>query len=179
MRLPYYPTSYNDYLNYYAEQVGRGERNINVYRGAAIQRGNGIGSVFQSLIKFITPLFKSGIAKSAGKAILKRGINVGSDVLAGKSLGEAVKEQTGQAISSLLSGTGRRRRKRKSTISSAAKKSPRKRRKSSKRTGTKKKTTKRRRRRRRVTIGTVAKRKTRRKKATAYSPQMRLSSIFD
>jgi hypothetical protein len=183
MRLVYYPTSYNDYLNYYANQVGKGGRNINVYRGTAIQRGNGIGSIFQSLIKFITPLFKSDAVKSAGRAILQRGINVGSEVLGGKSLGSAVKEQTGQALESLLSGSGRRRRKCK-TPATRKQTTKRKRRKTKKRKSSV--TAGRRRRGKQNKTKTAKKprkttgrRKTTKRKKSAYQPSVRLSSFFD
>ena len=182
MRLPYYPTSYNDYLRYYLEQSGSGPRNINTYKGVAIQRGNGIGSIFQNLFRFISPL-----VKSAGRTLLKRGLNVGHEVLAGKNIGEALKEQAGEAIQSMLGSTGSGRRKKYRRTAKATSGIPkrRKRRRKTSTTATKRKAPKRRkktatvgtaRRRKRKTTTTV-KRRTSRKKRGTYLPQIRLDAL--
>jgi hypothetical protein len=138
-----------EYYRYYNNQAGFGyaHPNISTYRGPIYQRGNGIGSIFSSLWKAISPLFSSEnvrtALKSAGTHALKTGLTVGSDVMQGRNFGESLKARAGETGKELLgaaadelkslAGSGRRRargRKRKSRTTSAK---PKKRRKVSKR----------------------------------------------
>lgn len=59
------------YKNYYENQIGSG---LSVFRGAAVQRGHGIGGFFSSLFKGAMPLLKSGL-KSVGKELLSTGVD--------------------------------------------------------------------------------------------------------
>ena len=52
-----------------------------VYRASfRVQRGNGIGSFFRGLFRFVKPLLYSG-AKAVGKEALKTGSNIITDML--------------------------------------------------------------------------------------------------
>jgi hypothetical protein len=145
----YHPTPAADYYRYYNNQAGFGYAHpgISTYRGPVYQRGNGIGSVFSSLWKAISPLFTGdnvrSALKSAGTQALKTGLAVGSDVMQGRNLGESLKARAGETGRELLgaaadelrglAGNGRRRRrapKRKSTLTNSK---PKKRRKSARR----------------------------------------------
>ena len=63
------------YTEYYANQSGGGEIGP-VYRASLrVQKGNGIGSFFYGLFRFVKPLLYSG-AKAVGKETLKTGSNI-------------------------------------------------------------------------------------------------------
>ena len=63
------------YTRYYVNQSGGGDIGP-VYRASfRMQRGNGIGSFFRGLFRFVKPLLYSG-AKAVGKEALKTGSNV-------------------------------------------------------------------------------------------------------
>ncbi len=149
----YEPTPVEDYLRYYNNQAGFGQAHpgITTYKGPIYQRGNGLGSIFSSLLRVITPIFKSNSVrkalKTAGTSALSTGLNVGNDFLQGKNFKESLKHRAGETGANLLesaaeelrnlSGRGYKRgRKRKS---SAKKKKPAKRRKVVRRKSTKKK----------------------------------------
>lgn len=65
------------YEKYYARQAGGGIDNW--YRGAAVQRGHGIGSFLGGLFRVALPFIKKG-ALSFGKEALNAGVNVLEDV---------------------------------------------------------------------------------------------------
>jgi hypothetical protein len=129
------------YYRYYLNQAGYGyaHPNIATFKGPIYQRGNGLGSVFSSLWKSITPLFKSTTfqkaLKSAGNQALRTGYNVGSDLLEGKNFGQSVKQralESGEAFLNELTGSGRKRgRKRKRATKAKAAAPKAKRRKTS------------------------------------------------
>jgi hypothetical protein len=144
----YHPTSTETYYRYYNNQAGFGYAHpgISTYRGPVYQRGNGIGSVFSSLWKAISPLFSSdnvrSALKTAGTHALKTGMTVGGDVLQGRNFGESLKARAGEKGRELmgaaadelrgLAGSGRRRPKKRKRKSPASSSDPRKRRKVSK-----------------------------------------------
>jgi len=67
------------YTHYYVNQSGGGEIGP-VYRASfRMQRGNGIGSFFGGLFRFVKPLMYSG-AKAVGKEALKTGSSI-TDIL--------------------------------------------------------------------------------------------------
>lgn len=70
------------YRDYYGQQKGNG---LAVFRGATIQKGRGIGSLFSSILRGAMPLLKSG-AKAVGKQLMSSGANVVNDLLDGKEL---------------------------------------------------------------------------------------------
>jgi hypothetical protein len=144
----YHSTPAGDYYRYYNNQAGFGHAHpgISTYRGPVYQRGNGIGSVFSSLWKAISPLFSSENVKtalrSAGTQALKTGLNVGSDVMQGRNIGEALKARAGETGREILgaaadelrniAGSGRRRARRRKRKGSTPPAKSRKRRKVSK-----------------------------------------------
>ena len=68
------------YTRYYVNQSGGGDIGP-VYRASfRMQRGNGIGSFFRGLFRFVKPLLYSG-AKAVGKEALKTGSNIITDIL--------------------------------------------------------------------------------------------------
>jgi hypothetical protein len=70
------------YTRYYVNQSGGGGGEIGpVYRASfRMQRGNGIGSFFRGLFRFVKPLLYSG-AKAVGKEALKTGPHIITDFL--------------------------------------------------------------------------------------------------
>ena len=82
----------NPYTHYYLEQQGRG---MPVFRGSPWQMGHdqkgyGLGALFRSVTRSVTPLVKRG-AKAFGNITLNTGANFVSDVLAGKNVKQAAK----------------------------------------------------------------------------------------
>jgi hypothetical protein len=68
------------YTLYYVNQSGGGEIGP-VYRDSfGVQRGNGIGSFFRGLFRFVKPLLYSG-GKAVGKEALKTGSHIITDIL--------------------------------------------------------------------------------------------------
>ena len=69
------------YTLYYINQSGGGGEVGPVYRASfRVQRGNGIGSFFRRLFRFVKPLLYSG-PKAVGKKALKTGSNIITDVV--------------------------------------------------------------------------------------------------
>jgi hypothetical protein len=69
------------YIRYYVNQSGGGGEVGPVYRASfRVQRGNGIGSFFRGLFRFVKPLLYSG-AKTVGKEGTKTGCNIIADML--------------------------------------------------------------------------------------------------
>jgi hypothetical protein len=114
------PTTYDDYLSYYKNQAGFGSLHpgITSYRGPVYQRGNGVGSWFTNAFKTITPIFKT-----AGKSLLKEGLNFGQDLYRGENVVDSLKHRLAEAGGDILSqvadtvrgrtqtGSGRRRKR--------------------------------------------------------------------
>jgi hypothetical protein len=75
----------DQYTRYYVNQSGGGGGGGGgigpVYRASfRVQRGNGLGSFFRGLFRFVKPLLYSG-AKAVGKEALKTGSNIITDIL--------------------------------------------------------------------------------------------------
>jgi len=69
------------YTLYYVNQSGGGGKVGPVYRASfRVERGNGIGSFFRGLFRFVKPLLYSG-AKAVGKEALKTGSNIITNML--------------------------------------------------------------------------------------------------
>ena len=81
--------------------------NISGFRGARMQRGYGIGSIFKSLARYAIPLFKQG-AKVVGKRALQAATEVGQDVLQGKNVKEAFKSRGKQAASDVAKNAAKK-----------------------------------------------------------------------
>jgi len=101
------------YEDYYARQNG-GE--MPVFAGARTQRGHGLGSMLSSMFRRILPFLKSG-AKFLAPRVMKAGMQITDDVVAGKSFKESVKERVPDAIKEAISsvhmqsGSGFRKRR--------------------------------------------------------------------
>ena len=80
-------------------QSGRGWES-GFYRGGH-QRGHGLGSLFKSLGRTLLPLVSKG-AKALGKQVLETGATVASDVLAGHSFGDSIKQRGREAGAQML-----------------------------------------------------------------------------
>lgn len=101
-------------------------RNYSVYRGAYMQKGYGLGGVFQKFFKWIVPVFQDHAlpalergAKSVGRETLSSIANIAKDVVEGRNLKDSVQEHTNSAIDNLkdkienkLKGKGIKGRKR-------------------------------------------------------------------
>lgn len=95
-----YPSSSsNIYSRYYLEQAGYGAGG-SVFQGTRIQRGYGLGGFFASMFRSAMPMIKEG-AKAAGKSLLRTGLDIVQDALAGESIKAAAKQrfsQTGREL---------------------------------------------------------------------------------
>jgi hypothetical protein len=91
-----YNKSKNSFMKrYYQNQIQTGQGSVDYYTGSTLQKGEGIGDIFKSVLKIGKPLLKSAIkaskpllkkgAKRLGKAALNTGTSVLSDVLEGKN----------------------------------------------------------------------------------------------
>lgn len=100
-------TPYEDYLNYYSNQVGHGYAHpgISTFKGSVYQRGDGLGSIFAALFRSLTPLLRSNLAKSVGRQILSSGVNLGSDVLSGQNFKSSLKRRAQETGINLLNDT--------------------------------------------------------------------------
>ena len=152
----------NPYVSYYlAQQQGHG---MPVFHGSLWQKGHGqmgygLGNLFHSLAKVVTPMLKRG-GKALGKIVATTGADLLGDIASGKNVKEAAKARGLQALGTAKakamehiqankqtgeqSGSGRRRKRLRSTNrSKSAKrsKSTTKRSRSKKRTVKKRKPT--------------------------------------
>ena len=117
----------NPYVRYYLDQQqGHGmpvfsgspwQAGYGHHMGAGHQMGYGIGGLFRSVARAMTPMMKSG-AKALGNIALKSGADFVGDVLAGRNVKEAAKARTVEAanvakrkaINKLKSQTGSEKR---------------------------------------------------------------------
>lgn len=113
----------NRYLTYYQHQGGGGYTGgaIQGLHGSVFQSGRGLGSIFRSLLKFVTPLWKP-IGKSIGKEAIGMTGRIYNDIQAGLHPRDALKRNAREAAANLLnkvvdktvrvqSGSGKRRRR--------------------------------------------------------------------
>ena len=75
---------------------------MSVFRGSPWQLGHGqmgygLGGLFRSVARMVTPMVKSG-AKALGNIALNSGANFIGDVLAGKNVKEAAKAAPGKPL---------------------------------------------------------------------------------
>ena len=99
-RITYLPHSQRDWELFFQlnNQVGG---SLIGFKGYRYQRGAGIGSIFGSLFRGILPMVKS-IGKAVGKQALRTGAHVAADALAGKNIGESLKEHGREGAATLL-----------------------------------------------------------------------------
>ena len=84
-------------MYYLRSQNGGGLRG---FHGARIQRGYGLGSFFKSIAHVAILLVKKGV-NAIGRKAIKTAVNVGQDVLEGKSVKQAVASRGRQAVNDL------------------------------------------------------------------------------
>ncbi len=177
----------NPYVSYYlAQQQGHG---MPVFHGSLWQRGHGqmgygLGNLFRSLAKVVTPMLKRG-GKALGKIVATTGADLLADIASGKNVKEAAKARGLQALGTAKakamehmqankqtgeqSGSGRRRKRLRSTNRSKSRS------KSAKRSKRSKSTTKRSRSKKR----TVKKRKPTRSRTRSRQAKKRKTSPQD
>ena len=96
MRVTFVPPSDKLWIQHYVnQQTGRG------FIGMPYQRGNGLGSLFRGLFRFILPIAKSA-GHAVGKQALKTGAEIASDLVAGESLAESAKRRGRVGATNLL-----------------------------------------------------------------------------
>ena len=78
-----------NYKDYYARQA---DGALSYFAGAPYQRGHGLGSLFEGLLRSAMPLIKRG-AVALGKGALKTGVRIADDVLSGQSIKRAAKRR--------------------------------------------------------------------------------------
>lgn len=69
---------------YYRQATGAG---LPVFSGVSVQRGHGIGNLLNAAFRLIAP-----VIKSAGRGILKQGVNTGATILTDVLGGESLKQ---------------------------------------------------------------------------------------
>jgi hypothetical protein len=94
---------WTNYFNDQASQVGYG---LDGFHGSRYQRGAGLGSFFRSLFRMAVPVFKSA-ASHVGKQALSTGASIASDLVNGRSLGEAAEEHGRTGVTNLLNEASR------------------------------------------------------------------------
>ena len=91
MRPPYIPNQ-NVFRDHYVAQAEQRGGTLPVFRGARRQRGHGLGNVFGSIYRWLKPMVQN-TASAAGRELLKTGVGIASDTLAGKTLKQAASER--------------------------------------------------------------------------------------
>lgn len=86
------------YEHYYSHQGGSGIGVI--YKGAAFQRGHGIGSFLGGLFRSVLPLLSRG-AKVIGKEVLGAGVGLLSDLVSARPMEDSIKSRLKEASSNL------------------------------------------------------------------------------
>ena len=97
MRHTFIPDANDCKLYYLRNQTGG---TLPGFHGARIQRGYGLGSFFKSIARVAIPLVKKGV-NALGKKAVETAVNVGQDVLEGKSVKQAVASRGRQAVNDL------------------------------------------------------------------------------
>lgn len=118
MRIVFKPIDQNVWEDFFLEQFLQTGHGMPVFQGTKYQRGSGLGSIFGGLFRSLLPVVKS-VGKAVGKQAIHAGLNVASDALSGRNVGEAVQEHSRVGAAHLLDqakdhiNTGPKRRKRK------------------------------------------------------------------
>lgn len=111
-----------DFKTYYLDQAGG---SYTYFRGAARQRGYGLGGVFKSMFKYLIPLFRTHAlpvlkkgAEVVGTEAIKAASNIATDTIKGRNIKDAFQDHSSSAIENLSnqaqaklqSGSGRKRK---------------------------------------------------------------------
>lgn len=90
----------DEYRHFY-EQSGRGYP-IAPFQGSKYQAGHGgLGSIFSSLFKVAVPMVKK-LAAPIGKTLLRTGVRIAKDKMAGKTMKDALSSNLKRAGSDML-----------------------------------------------------------------------------
>jgi hypothetical protein len=94
-----------DFKSYYENQIGSG---LPVFYGTKYQRGHGLGSMFKSFFRWISPIFKTHAlpvlkegASVIGQEAVRTAANIANDTLSGKKIEEAAVERAKEAVDSI------------------------------------------------------------------------------
>jgi len=93
-------------------QTGLGS-SIPVYYGSRYQRGMGMGSMFKSFYRYVTPILKThGIpiikdaAKFVGTEAIKTAVNLAGDAIEGKDFNTSVKDRAKEVLKNVSEQNG-------------------------------------------------------------------------
>ena len=91
---------------YFLNQRGAG--GMPVFYGSRYQRGMGLGSMFKSFFRWISPIVKThavpvlkDAAKFVGTEAVKTATNIAADAIEGKAFNESVKDRAKETIENL------------------------------------------------------------------------------
>lgn len=108
------------YQAYYNLQAGSGVGST-VFRGAAYQRGHGLGSFFSSLFRSVVPIIRKG-AGAIGREALRTGVNFLGDLSENRPVKESFQQRISEAggnlkrkaeskIDTLMTGSGYKKKR--------------------------------------------------------------------
>ncbi|KAL3107665.1 hypothetical protein niasHT_018863 [Heterodera trifolii] len=98
---PFQNSSSSSELVFFNQYGGAGVGTYNIFYGQPYQRGNGIGAVFRSLMRYLVPIGKE-IGATIGRQGLESGNRVLSNVLEGKDLKESLISEGKVGLKNLL-----------------------------------------------------------------------------
>ncbi|KAL3099594.1 hypothetical protein niasHS_003049 [Heterodera schachtii] len=98
---PFQNSSSSSELVFFNQYGGAGVGTYNIFHGQPFQRGNGIGAVFRSLMRYLVPIGKE-IGATIGRQGLESGNRVLSNVLEGKDLKESLISEGKVGLKNLL-----------------------------------------------------------------------------
>lgn len=125
---------HNPYEEYYLNQAKGNDSyqlggSLSGFRGARLQRGSGLGSLFKGFVRTALPFAKTG-AKLLGKSLLSTGANILKDVANGEGFKQSLKKRGKQGgkkfLSSLNNQMGRGTKRKRVSDKTAPQKNKRK-----------------------------------------------------
>jgi len=102
MRVEFIPEDQKTWELFFLNDVNQSGHGMLGFQGTRYQRGAGIGNFFGGLLRSILPMVKSA-GKAIGKQALHTGLNVASDALSGRNVGESFEEHAKTGTRNLLS----------------------------------------------------------------------------
>jgi hypothetical protein len=98
-----------DFKNYYLQQADG-----NYFRGAAFQRGYGLGGAFRRFFSWFVPILKDNaypVLKNAGKNLLQSVTDIAKDTISGQDFEESSKNRIKEGFERIQSGKGYKRKR--------------------------------------------------------------------
>lgn len=95
----------NSVERYYANQAS----GMPFFAGPTVQHGHGLGGIFSSIFRAVTPLLKTAapVAKAAAKTVAneaaRTGVEILSDVAQGADIRQAAKSRSRKAVNRMVS----------------------------------------------------------------------------